>query len=53
MEKKLVLAITEPEFIRMQGIVMDRDGAEALKLLKDLVKRLEEHKNRDLKSHLG
>jgi hypothetical protein len=53
MEKKLALAITECEFIRMKGTVMDRDGAEALKLLKELVKRLEEQENRGLKSHLG
>jgi hypothetical protein len=53
MEKKLALAITEGEFIRMKGAVMDRDGAEALKMLKELVKRLEEQENRGLKSHLG
>ncbi len=34
MEKNSVVTITESEFIRMKGTVMDRDGAEALKLLK-------------------
>lgn len=32
---------------------MDKDGAEALKLLKELVKRLEKQENQGLKSRLG
>jgi len=53
MEKNRIVTIPESEFIQMRGVVMDRDGAEALKLLKKLVKRLEEEENRGLKSHLG
>jgi hypothetical protein len=53
MEKNRVVSITESEFIRMKGAVMDKDGAEALKLLKEWVKRLEQQENLGLKSHLG
>jgi hypothetical protein len=53
MGKNRIVTITESEFIQMKGVVMDRDGAEALKLIKELVKRLEEQENRGLKSHLG
>jgi len=49
----VVLPITIDEFQRMQSIVLDGDGGEALRLLKDFVKRLKEQKNRGLKSHLG
>ncbi|MFA5111523.1 MAG: hypothetical protein WC443_08970 [Desulfobaccales bacterium] len=47
------MTITESEFIRMKGAVMDKDGEDALKLLKELVKRLEQQENLGLKSHLG
>lgn len=53
MEKNRVVTITESEFIRMKGAVMDKDGPEALRLLKELVKRLEQQENLGLKSHLG
>ncbi len=53
MGKNKVVTLTESEFIRMKGAVMDRDGPEALKLLKELVKRLEQQENLGLKSHLG
>jgi hypothetical protein len=53
MEKNLVVTITEGEFIRMKSAVMDKDGGEALKLLKEFVKRLEQQENLGLKSHLG
>jgi hypothetical protein len=51
--KNLVVTITESEFIRMKSVVMDKDGLEALKLLKELIKRLEQQENLGLKSHLG
>ncbi len=35
MGKNLVVTITESEFIRMKSVVMDKDGEEALKLLKE------------------
>jgi hypothetical protein len=47
------MTITESEFIRMKGAVMDKDGEDALKLLKEFVKRLEQQENLGLKSHLG
>jgi hypothetical protein len=53
MQKNLVVTISEDEFIRMKSAVMDKDGAEALKLLKDFIKRLERQENLGLKSHLG
>ena len=53
MERNLVVTITESEFIRMKGAVMDKDGPEALKLLQEMVKRLERQENLGLKSHLG
>ncbi|MCK9378194.1 MAG: hypothetical protein M0P73_18900 [Syntrophobacterales bacterium] len=53
MGKNRVMTITESEFIRMKGAVMDKDGEDALKLLKEFVKRLEQQENLGLKSHLG
>ena len=53
MEKKRVVTITESEFIRMKGAVMDKDGQEALNLLKEFIKRLEKQENLGLRSHLG
>jgi hypothetical protein len=48
-----VLSLTPDELQQMQAAVLDRDGEAALRLLKKFVKRLEEQKNRGLKSHLG
>lgn len=48
----MVLTITDEELLRMKAAVMDRDGKEALTLLKEFVKRLEQQKNLGLKSHL-
>jgi hypothetical protein len=53
MEKKRVVTITESEFIRIKGAVMDRDGQEALNLLKEFIKRIEKQENLGLRSHLG
>jgi hypothetical protein len=53
MGKNLVVTITDGEFIRMKSAVLDKDGEEALKLLKELIKRLEQQENLGLKSHLG
>ena len=50
--KNLVVTITESEFIRMKSAVMDKDGEEAVRLLKELLKRLEKQENLGLKSHL-
>lgn len=48
----MVLSITDEELVRMKMIVLDRDEKEALTLLKQLLKRLEQQKNLGLKSHL-
>jgi hypothetical protein len=49
----VVLPLSPDEFQQMQSAVLDRDGEAALRLLKEFVKRLQEQKNRGLKSHLG
>lgn len=49
----VVLSITPDEFQQMESVVLDRDAGEALRLIKKFVKRLQEQKNRGLKSHLG
>ncbi len=48
----MVLNISDEEFVNMKMVVMDRDEQEALRILKELVKRLEQQKNQGLKSHL-
>lgn len=48
----MVLTISDEELVHMKMIVMDGDAKEALHMLKELVKRLEQQKNLGLKSHL-
>ncbi len=48
----MVLNISDEEFARMKIAAMDLDKEEALRILKELVKRLEQQKNQGLKSHL-
>lgn len=48
----MVLNITEAEFMQMKAAVLDADGEEALRLLKDVIKRLEQQKLAGMKSHL-
>ena len=48
----MVLTITDEDLVRMKMIVLDRDENEALTLIKELLKRLEQQKNLGLKSHL-
>ena len=48
----MLLTITDEEFVRMKTIVLDKDEKDALLLVKELVKRLEQQKNLGLKSHL-
>ena len=48
----MVLTISNEEFMRMKGAVLDEDTDEALKLIKAFVKRLEQSKETGLKSHL-
>jgi hypothetical protein len=49
----VVLPMTPDEWQQMQSVVLDGDGEAALRLLKKFIKRLQEQKNRGLKSHLG
>ena len=48
----MVLNISGEEFVRMKMVALDLDKEEALRILKELVKRLEQQKNQGLKSHL-
>ena len=47
------MEMTEQEFMRMKAAVLDEDGKEALRLLKEFVKRIEQQKNAGMKSHLN
>ncbi len=49
----MVLNISEEEFLLMKTVVLDRDESEALRVLKEIVKRLEQQQNQGMKSHLG
>lgn len=53
MSKNRVLTITEEDWLRIKAAVLDRDAEEALRLLKEMVKRVEQQEARGLKSHLG
>ncbi len=48
----MVLTISDEEFVQIKMIVLDSDEREALHLLKELLKRLEQQRNLGLKSHL-
>ena len=48
----MVLTISQEEYQRMQGIVLDQNTSAALHLIRDLCKRLERQKQHGLKSHL-
>jgi hypothetical protein len=53
MSKTIVLTITEEDWLRIKAALLDRDGEEALRLLKKMVKQVEQQEARGLKSHLG
>jgi pentatricopeptide repeat protein len=53
MGKNLVLTVTEEDWLRIKAAVLDRNPEEALRLLKEMVKRVEQQEARGLKSHLG
>ncbi len=48
----MVLTITDEEFIRMKMAVADGDAKDALRIVKELLKRLEQQENLRMKSHL-
>ena len=49
----MVLTLTPEEFQRMKMAVLEGDGKEALKLVKEFIKRLEQQAQAGMKSHLG
>ena len=48
----MVLTISNEEFLKMKGAILDADRDEALALVRMFVKRLEQQSNQGLKSHL-
>jgi hypothetical protein len=48
----MVLNISEEELIKMRAIVLDHDGDDAVKMIRDFVKRLGQADAQRLKSHL-
>ena len=48
----MVLAVTDKEFLEMKMAVMDADGKDALRILKEFVRRLDQQNKRGVKSHL-
>ncbi len=49
----MVLTITPEDFQRMKMVVLEGDGKEAVKLLKEFIKQLEQQAQAGMKSHLG
>ncbi|MGE0087292.1 MAG: hypothetical protein AB7S75_23035 [Desulfococcaceae bacterium] len=49
----MVLTLSDTEIQRMKAALLDADGEEALLLLKEFVKRLEQQKHGGMKSHLN
>jgi len=49
----MVLTISDEEIQQMKAALLDEDGEEALKLLKEFMKRLDQQKRSGMKSHLG
>jgi hypothetical protein len=48
----MVLTITEEELLKMRAVVLDHDRDDALKIIAEFLKRIEQAKHRGLKSHL-
>ena len=48
----MVLTISDEELVRMKTVALDGDEKEALRLIREFVKRLELQKRQGLKSHL-
>jgi len=49
----MVLTISDEEIQQMKAVLLDDDGQEALRLLKEFMKRLDQQKRSGMKSHLG
>ncbi len=50
--KSMVVTISADDLLRMQAALLDEDREEALKIIKELVKRLQVQAGKGLKSHL-
>jgi hypothetical protein len=48
----MVLTISENDLMRMKAVLMDEDRGAALKIIRELVKRLQAQSGQGLKSHL-
>lgn len=48
----MVLTLTQEDYMRMKRVLLDHDEAEAFLLIRELCKRIEQQKQRGLKSHL-
>ena len=49
----MVLTISDEEIQQMQAALLDKDGKEALRLLKEFMKRLDKQRQSGMRSHLG
>jgi hypothetical protein len=49
----MILTISNQEFQEMRMAAMDDDKDEALRLVKDFIKRLEQQKQQGMRSHLN
>ncbi len=53
MEKQpMVLNLSDEDILRMKNAALDDDRNEALKLIKEFLKRLDQQKHSGMKSHL-
>jgi len=48
----MVLTISDEEIQQMQTALMDRDGEEALRLIKEFMKRLDQQRRSGMRFHL-
>ena len=48
----MVLTFTDQDVMKMREIVLDENREQALKLIKEILKRLDQQKNTGMKSHL-
>lgn len=48
----MVLTFTDQDIMKMREIVLDANHEQALRLIKEILKRLDQQKNTGMKSHL-
>jgi len=49
----MVLTLSDTEIQQMKAALLDADGKEALRLLKEFIRRTEQQKHAGMKSHLN